>query len=99
MYDSPGSIAPLASSTEAAGDEDRWSVEVLTPIRAAHLAEVAGTVQVGEGIKMWISERGTVVLNTKAWQRFCDKLLSLPGIAIKHGPDLRTKPIKFLISG
>ena len=90
----PTNNAPTAPS----GGDDGWHVEVLAPIRPALLVTLISELPDNLGIEVSITELGTLLLNAAAWERFCDKLLALDGLSIRHGYDIRTKPIKFLIT-
>ena len=81
------------------GSIDLW-VEVVAPIvdalnvlaRAIH--ETPGTLG---GASIAVTERGTILLNQRAWILFAAALKTLPALVTKHSSRDESRPIRFLL--
>lgn len=90
--------SPAAASSEP-GSADLW-VEVVGPIvdalnvlaRAIH--ETRDTL---DGASIAVTERGTLLLNQRAWILFATALKTLPALITKHNSREASKPIRFLL--
>jgi hypothetical protein len=92
------SALPAVASSEC-GSVDLW-VEVLGPIvdvlnvlaRAIH--ETRETL---DGASIAVTERGTLLLNQRAWILFAAALKTLPALITQHSSREASKPIRFLL--
>ena len=95
-------ILDSAPSAEASGEicpVDLW-VEIVGPIvdalnvlaRAIHETPDALT-----GASIAVTERGTLLLNQRAWILFATPLKTLPSLVTKHSSRDESKPIRFLL--
>ena len=90
---------PPADPSAELGPVDLW-VEVVGPIvdvlnvlaRAIH--ETPATLS---GASIAVTERGTLLLNQRAWIVFAAPLKTLPALVTKHSTRDETKPIRFLL--
>jgi hypothetical protein len=94
------SASPAARSSERA-QVDLW-VEVVGPIvdalnvLARAIQETPDTLN---GASLAVTERGTLLLNQRAWILFASSLKTLPTLVTKHSSRDESKPIRFLLVG
>lgn len=92
--------SPPADVSSERGSVDLW-VEVVGPIvdvlnvlaRAIH--ETPETLL---GASIAVTERGTLLLNQRAWILFAPPLKTLPSLVTKHSSRDESKPIRFLLA-
>ena len=93
------SAPPPDLARDHAGSVDLW-VEVVGPIvdalnvlaRAIH--ETRASLA---GASIAVTERGTLLLNQRAWIVFASALKTLPTLVTKHSSRDESKPIRFLL--
>ena len=91
--------APPAEVSSACGTADLW-VEVVGPIvdslnvLARVIPESRGTLT---GASIAVTERGTLLLNQRAWILFASPLKTVPALVTKHSTCEASKPIRFLL--
>jgi hypothetical protein len=91
--------APPADVSSERGPVDLW-VEVVGPIvdalnvlaRAIH--DARDTL---DGASIAVTERGTLLLNQRAWILFASALKTLPALVTQHSSREASKPIRFLL--
>jgi hypothetical protein len=91
------SAPPADVSSERASD--LW-VEIVGPIVDA-LHVLARAIQATHGslagASIAVTERGTLLLNQRAWIMFAAALKTLPELITKHSSREESKPIRFLL--
>jgi hypothetical protein len=91
--------APPAEASSECGPIDLW-VEVVGPIVDALnvLAKaIERTPDTLLGASIAVTERGTLLLNQRAWILFAAALKTLPTLVTKHASRDDSKPIRFLL--
>ena len=91
--------APPDEVSSECGSVDLW-VEVVGPIvdalnvlaRAIH-----ETRDPLHGASIAVTERGTLLLNQRAWILFASALKTLPALVTQHSSREASKPIRFLL--
>lgn len=91
--------APPSEVSGECGPVDLW-VEVVGPIRDA-LNVLARAIQDTPdplaGASIAVTERGTLLLNQRAWIMFAAALKTLPALVTQHSSRDESKPIRFLL--
>ena len=79
---------------------DVW-IEILAPVEQARTIigqALQDLSSVPTGISVGSSERGTILLNAKAWATFHTPLKALPNLQIQHpGDPAMTRALKFYV--
>lgn len=91
--------APPAEVSSECGSIDLL-VEVVGPIVAAMnvlAREIDSTSDTLSGASVAVTERGTLLLNQRAWIVFASALKTLPALATQHSSREESKPIRFLL--
>jgi hypothetical protein len=91
--------APSADVSSGLDTVDLW-VEVLGPIVDALnvlAREIHQTPDALTGASIAVTERGTLLLNQRAWILFASALKTLPTLITKHSSRDESKPIRFLL--
>jgi hypothetical protein len=95
-------VLDSAASADVSGEcrpLDLW-VEIVGPIvDALHVLAraVQGTRDSLAGVSIGVTERGTLLLNQRAWILFAAALKTLPSLVTKHSSCEESKPIRFLL--
>jgi hypothetical protein len=93
--------APSADVSSGLDPVDLW-VEVVGPIVDALnvlAREIHQTPDTLRGASIAVTERGTLLLNQRAWILFASALKTLPTLVTKHSSRDESKPIRFLLVG
>jgi len=91
--------APPADISNGRDPVDLW-VEVIGPIVDALnvlAREIHQTPDTLVGASIAVTERGTLLLNQRAWIVFASALKTLPTLITKHSSRDESKPIRFLL--
>jgi hypothetical protein len=91
--------ANTAKVPDASGSIDLW-VEVVGPIvDALHVLAraIQETPDTLAGASIGVTERGTLLLNQRAWILFADALKTLPMLVTKHSSRDESRPVRFLL--
>jgi hypothetical protein len=91
--------APSADVSSGLDTVDLW-VEVVGPIVDALnvlAREIHQTPDALTGASIAVTERGTLLLNQRAWILFAAALKTLPTLVTKHSSRDESKPIRFLL--
>ena len=91
--------APPADPSSERDPVDLW-VEVVGPIVDALnvlAREIHQTPEALAGASIAVTERGTLLLNQRAWILFASALKTLPSLVTKHSSRDESKPIRFLL--
>ena len=79
--------------------EELW-IEILAPVETAHalIMQTLEGIVLPEGLSVAKSERGTLLLNSKAWAAFHAPLKSLGSLQTRHPtPTISTQGLKFYL--
>ena len=93
--------APPADVSSGLDPVDLW-VEVVGPIvdvLNVLAREIHQTPDTLMGASIAVTERGTLLLNQRAWILFAPALKTLPTLITKHSSRDESKPIRFLLVG
>jgi len=91
--------APSAEASGEVGPVDLW-VEIVGPIvDALHVLAQAIQATHGSlsGASIAVTERGTILLNQRAWILFAPTLKTVPSLVTRHSSREESKPIRFLL--
>jgi hypothetical protein len=90
--------APLPAPSGECDSVDLW-VEVVAPVVDALnvLARAIHETPTLTGASIAVTERGTLLLNQRAWILFGTPLKTLPTLVTQHGSREESKPIRFLL--
>lgn len=91
--------APSAEPASDAGALDLW-VEIVGPIvEALHVLAQAIQATHGSltGASIAVTERGTILLNQRAWILLAPTLKTVPSLVTRHSSREESKPIRFLL--